>query len=85
MTFWQFLTNVWTFLLDHGTRALGVGVGTLTTLTATGIVPESHLKYYLAVISVLTYWRGQTNADTIAAKVAEINSPFVYPPSEKPK
>jgi hypothetical protein len=66
---WQFLIIVWDSLWTHATRALGVAVGTLTVLTSTGIVPESHLKYYLAAIAILTYWRGQGNANTIADKV----------------
>jgi hypothetical protein len=69
MNFWQFLIVVWNALYTHGTRVLGVAVGTLTALTTTGIVPESHLKYYLAAIAILTYWRGMNNADKIADKV----------------
>jgi len=93
MNFWQFLTMVGTSLITHGTRVLGVMVGTLTILTTTGVVPEAHLKYYLAAIAVLTYWRGQANADTIAQKVVDKtaaadaaasapNPPFSQPPPE---
>jgi hypothetical protein len=85
MTFWQFLTNIWNAVLTHGTRALGALLGTLSVLVGTGIIPENQLKYYAAGIAVLTYWRGQANADTIAAKVAQINSPFVHPPSGETK
>jgi hypothetical protein len=75
MNFWQFLCNVGNSLQTHGTRVLSFAIGTLTTLTATGIVPEPHLKYYLAAITVLTYWRGSYNADIIATKVADKMAP----------
>jgi hypothetical protein len=66
MTFWQFLTNVFGWFEARTTRILGLASGTLATLAATGVVPESQLKYYMAAIAVLTYWRGQSVSSTIA-------------------
>lgn len=70
MNFWQFLTNIGNSLWTHGTRVLGVAQGTIALLAGMdGIIPANHLKYYLAASAVLTFWRGQANADTIADKV----------------
>jgi hypothetical protein len=66
MTFWQFLTNVFGWFEARTTRILGLASGTLATLAATGVVPESQLKYYMAAIAVLTYWRGQSVSSTVA-------------------
>ena len=75
MNFWQFLMQMLTCIIDrlntHGTRYLGLAVGTLTVLTSSGVVQQNHLKYYLVAIAVLTYWRGATNADRVATKVAD--------------
>ncbi|HZO21033.1 MAG TPA: hypothetical protein VFB37_00930 [Steroidobacteraceae bacterium] len=86
MTFWQFLTNLCHALTSHGTRVLGVAVGTITALTTSNVIPANHLKYYLAAIAVLTYWRGQGNADKIADKVIEkTQGPLAARPPEIPK
>lgn len=60
------LSALWAFWSDKGTRILGVATGTLVTLTGTGIIPDSHLKYWMAAIAVLTYWRGQSNANALS-------------------
>ena len=54
MNFWTFLTNVFAWCAARTTRILGLVSGTLATLAATGVVPESQLKYYMAAIAVLT-------------------------------
>lgn len=54
-------------LASHGTRILGVAQGTVAVLCGmAGLIPDSHLKYWLAASAVLTYWRGQTNANTLS-------------------
>jgi hypothetical protein len=64
---WQFLYNVGGYLITHGTRVLGVAQGTIAVIAGMdGVIPEGQLKYYLGVSAVLTYWRGQANADKIA-------------------
>jgi hypothetical protein len=40
--------------LVSGSIAAVAGVG--------GVIPESHLKYYMAAIALLTFWRGFTNS-----------------------
>lgn len=71
MNGWEFLTCVGNKLWTHGTRLLGIAQGTVAIIASMdGLIPPSHLKYYLGASAVLTYWRGQTNANTIADKVA---------------
>jgi hypothetical protein len=53
------LIALWT---NHGTKVLGFVSGTLSAIASVGgIIPEAHLKYYMAVIAVTTFWRGFTN------------------------
>jgi hypothetical protein len=48
---------------EEGTKVLGLAQGTIAALCGvTGIIPESHLKYYLATSAVLTFWRGFVNS-----------------------
>lgn len=45
----------------HLTKILGLAQGTVAALAGvTGIIPERHLKYWLAASAVLTVWRGFT-------------------------
>lgn len=51
---------------SHGTRLLGLAQGTVAALCGVaGIIPESHLKYWLAASAVMTFWRGQVNSTEI--------------------
>lgn len=48
---------------DHGTKIIGLAQGTIAAVAGiTGIIPESHLKYWLAASAVLTVWRGFVNS-----------------------
>jgi hypothetical protein len=67
MTFWQFLTNVYSWTEDRFTRILGVAGGTITILLSSNVIPASQIKWYTAAIAVLTFWRGQSTANTVAA------------------
>lgn len=52
------------FLRDHGTKAIAFVQGTIAAVAGvTGVIPESHLKYYMAVIALLTFWRGFINSE----------------------
>lgn len=52
------------FLRSHGTKLIGFAQGTIAAIAGvTGIIPESHLKYYMAAIAVLTFWRGFINSE----------------------
>ncbi len=46
----------------HKTKILGVLQGCLATLLGTGIIPESHAKYYIAAVAVLTFLCGYLNS-----------------------
>lgn len=52
------------FFRSHGTKVIGFAQGTIAAIAGvTGIIPESHLKYYMAAIAVLTFWRGFINSE----------------------
>lgn len=52
------------FLKNHGTKVLGAIQGTIAAVAGvTGVIPESHLKYYMAAIALLTFWRGFINSE----------------------
>lgn len=56
------LLGYWT---SHGTRIIGFAQGTVAALAGVaGVIPEHHLKYWLAASAVLTFWRGQVNSNT---------------------
>ena len=75
MTFWDFIEK-------HGTKVLAVGQGSVAALCGiAGLIPEAHMKYWLAASALLTLWRGFENSSNQNAKVPV---PFV-PPPEKPK
>jgi hypothetical protein len=47
----------------HGTKILGFLQGTIAAIAGvSGIIPESHLKYYMGAIALLTFWRGFINS-----------------------
>jgi hypothetical protein len=50
--------------------SLLLSTGTLVTLTGTDIIPNADLKYYMAAIAVLTYWRGSSTSKTYASAQA---------------
>lgn len=78
MTFADLLYKGFCWMEARFTRILGVTAGTISALTGTGIIPESHLKYYLAAIAILTFWRGQsTNKTYVEAKAVLAANPPV--------
>jgi hypothetical protein len=76
MKFLNLLLWIW---VHYGTRILGGVTGTITVLLTQDVIPPSHVKYYLAAIAVLTYWRGQGNADSIAQKVVDKQTAALIP------
>lgn len=51
--------NVWRY---HGTKVLGFVQGTVACLCGVaGLIPDSHLKYWLGASAMLTFWRGFFN------------------------
>jgi hypothetical protein len=54
------------FLRNHGTKLLGFLQGTIAAVAGvTGIIPDAHLKYYMAAIALLTFWRGYVNSELL--------------------
>lgn len=63
--------NFWLFLERYGTRTLGLAQGTVALLCGmAGVIPDTHLKYWLAASAVLTFWRGQAGPNISAAAAA---------------
>lgn len=57
------LINFWK---NHGTKLIGFVQGTVAAIAGvTGIIPESHLKYWLGASAVLTFWRGFFNSSQL--------------------
>lgn len=51
------------FFKSHGTKVLGFLQGTIASVAGvTGLIPDSHLKYYLGASALLTFWRGFVNS-----------------------
>ncbi len=58
-----FWVSIYQFWVGHGTKVLGFLTGTLAAIVGVdGIIPHAHLKYYMAAIAVMTFWRGFTNS-----------------------
>ena len=66
MTFWDLLIHLGDKLDNVATRLLGIAGGTITVLLASNIIPDNQIKYYTAAIALLTFWRGQATATTVA-------------------
>lgn len=57
------MTKLYQFWIGHGTKIIGFAQGTIAALAGvTGIIPEHHLKYWLGLSAVLTFWRGFFNS-----------------------
>jgi hypothetical protein len=55
----KFIFDYWS---AHGTKILGFLSGSVAAVAGVGgVIPESHLKYYMAAIALMTFWRGFTN------------------------
>lgn len=67
---------------SYGTRILGLAQGTIAILCGVaGVIPESHLKYWMAASAVLTFWRGQF----VSNQVNNLTTPTLSPTLEKSK
>lgn len=56
------------FWKSHGTKILGFAQGTIAAIAAVdGIIPQGQLKYWMAGLGVLTFWRGFSNSAAINA------------------
>jgi hypothetical protein len=70
----------------HATKILGSLIGTVSYLNGVGIIPNGQLKYYTAVLAVLTIWRGVFSGNAyvkgVEAGAAQATSPFLPPNSQ---
>ena len=59
MKFWMFVRRHYA---ENGTKLLGVAQGIVASLAGIGgLIPEGHLKYWLAASAILTVLRGYGN------------------------
>ena len=48
---------------SHGTKILAFVSGSIAAVAGIdGIIPQAHLKYYMAAMALLTFWRGFSNS-----------------------
>jgi hypothetical protein len=51
------------FWSSHGTKILGLVSGSIAAVAGVGgVIPDAHLKYYMATVALLTFWRGFVNS-----------------------
>lgn len=66
------LKAAWALISRHLTKLLGFAQGTIAAIAAVdGIIPATHLKYWMASLGVLTFWRGMVNSSTSSTPPAE--------------
>lgn len=59
----SFLQNTWYAWKNHGTKVLGFAQGTVAAVASVnGIIPDHQLKYYMASLGLLTFYRGFFNS-----------------------
>ena len=87
MTFWDAMKGIWTWVEGHITRILALSLGTVTALLTTGVIPAADVKWYMAAITVLTYWRGEATNNTyqvakaVVATTKQVTAESPPPPS----
>ena len=79
------MTALLALIASHGTRILGLAQGTVALLCGmSGIIPDAHMKYWLAASAVLTFWRGQSTSNSYNRGVADgISGPPPFVPQAK--
>lgn len=85
MTFWDFANTWLDKLSDKWTRVLGGAAGTLVVLDGTGVIPDRDMKYLVAVIAVLTYWRGSATGAVYSQAKAVLAANPIQPATPAPK
>jgi hypothetical protein len=58
---WQFLIVTWVAFWNNKTKALGIAQACAAYLCGASVIPESHLKYWLAASGLLTLLVGFSN------------------------
>lgn len=58
----KYIQPIIDFLNSHGTKVLGFLQGSIAAIAAVdGIIPANQLKYWMASMGLLTFWRGFVN------------------------
>ena len=84
MTFWDALAKAYEYVSDRITRILGLAGGTISVLAASNVIPPDELKYWMASIAVITFWRGQATGKVYQqAKTIVANGTSTPQPPEK--
>jgi hypothetical protein len=77
----QAILIIFNFCGTHATKLLGGLTATVSYLNGVGIIPNGQLKYYTAVLAVLTIWRGVFSGNAYSKGVeagnAQAASPFL--------
>jgi hypothetical protein len=75
------LMTILTYLWDSRTKIMGLAQGTVAVLAGmNGIIPESQVKYWLALSAVLTFWIGFGNG-TVSRTTVSVVTPGDAPPT----
>lgn len=57
------MSRVWYLWKNHGTKILGFIQGTIAAVASVdGIIPQHSLKYWMAGLGLMTFWRGFFNS-----------------------
>jgi len=60
------MNKILQFWKGHGTKILGFTSGSLSVVAGVSeVIPDAHLKYYMATIGLMTFWRGFTNSTNL--------------------
>jgi hypothetical protein len=84
MTFADLLYKGFVWLEARFTRILAITGGTVAIISTSDVIPAAQLKYWMLVIAILTFWRGQaTNKIYAQAKqvLSSATAPVVIGPS----
>jgi len=74
MTFADLIYKGFVWIEARFTRILGLIGGTISILAASDVIPSAQLKYWIAAMAVLTFWRGQSTSKTYDQAKAVLSS-----------
>ena len=84
MTFADLLYKGFVWIEGKFTRGLAIAGGTIAILASSDVIPAAQMKYWMAAIAVLTFWRGQSTSktyDQAKAVLSSATAPTVIGPS----
>jgi hypothetical protein len=83
MTFADLIYKGFVWVEGKFTRGLAIAGGTIAILASSDVIPATQMKYWMAAIAVLTFWRGQSTSktyDQAKAVLSSATSPVVVGP-----